>query len=363
MKMACFTGPNSPRPDGQSADCPVFQWGGLTFWPYSYVDNRYSIGLVAYDFNGYLISQVELPGARYVYKITVDPSGMSVTIWGQSDKKVNFNHNPGHGTLTGYAVPCLGPLADHTYVRSGDTGWGCWGRDDGGNPICAGPGNYDHANAFSQTDSHAAIRYGLDGVCHQTANRILYPANVIVSAAHAYWASSWAYGTFGTHNLYAAIVWWKRKREVLGMSEPVPVPGYPYNAAMLSFVQQVQTLHASYAATGALNEQSTTPFTLHSQEFDLMLDHRLGHEKPLNAVADLHTAHNSFLTQKGELDTALGNRSLQPRDYANRVNQLVANGLATSATLLGRDLHVRLFGLEPGAQVQLIDPEIMAAQS
>ena len=93
-------------------------------------------------------------------------------------------------TLTGYAVKISWLGADHTYVRSSvGNKWGCWGRDSGGKAICSGSGSASVANCISQPWSTAGLVYGVTGVCHQTANRILYPARAIVSKASGYWAS------------------------------------------------------------------------------------------------------------------------------------------------------------------------------
>jgi hypothetical protein len=88
MKVACFTGPSSPEPDGPSENCPVVQWGGLTFWPYSYVDNRIGMGIVAYDSAGSVVQEVQKSGARYVWKITVDAAAKTVTFWGQANQTI-----------------------------------------------------------------------------------------------------------------------------------------------------------------------------------------------------------------------------------------------------------------------------------
>lgn len=88
MAVVCMTGPNSPIPDGESATCPVVKWGGLTYWAFSYFDNRDSMGIVGYDKAGNIVSQVEKVGARYVWKATVD--GNTVTFWGQANATVVF---------------------------------------------------------------------------------------------------------------------------------------------------------------------------------------------------------------------------------------------------------------------------------
>lgn len=82
MKMSCHSGPDSFE---LAPDCPVIEWGELTFWPYSYDDNRMSVGAVAYDSAGNLCRSVEVPGSRYIWKITVDPDAETVTFWGQGN--------------------------------------------------------------------------------------------------------------------------------------------------------------------------------------------------------------------------------------------------------------------------------------
>ena len=104
--MACFTGPNSPAPAGGPSDtCPVIQWGGLTYWPYSYVDDRVFMGIVAYDSSGNLVQQTEKPGARYVWKITVDTAAQTVTFWGQANQTIVMTWAELRGSPTIASLP------------------------------------------------------------------------------------------------------------------------------------------------------------------------------------------------------------------------------------------------------------------
>ncbi|WP_217994963.1 hypothetical protein [Methylogaea oryzae] len=89
-KVACMTGPNSPSPDGISQTCPVVQYKGLNFWPFSYVDNRGAINVVGYDAANKLVSQQELAGTRYIWKVTVDANAQTVTFFGQSNGTVTI---------------------------------------------------------------------------------------------------------------------------------------------------------------------------------------------------------------------------------------------------------------------------------
>ncbi len=112
------------------------------------------------------------------------------------------------GKLIGYAAPVQAPIskllkilgknADHTYVISsnGDV-YPCHGGSNGGVIVCSGPGNTDQAKCLAQKDLKAGILYGITGVCHQTANRILTPCGQIVSKAVGYRTSSFAWGDYG----------------------------------------------------------------------------------------------------------------------------------------------------------------------
>lgn len=114
------------------------------------------------------------------------------------------------GMLTGYSLK-MGLLpADHTYVVSSHGHvWRCWGRSAGGIEICAGTGNTAQADCLSQPNSEAGIAYGRTGVCHQTANRILYPCGEMVSGAAGYRGSVFAWGTYGrdpvTRRIYSPL--------------------------------------------------------------------------------------------------------------------------------------------------------------
>lgn len=102
------------------------------------------------------------------------------------------------GALDGFALSTLVGMADHTYVESSNGHvWPCWGRHSGGIRICTGTGNTDQADCLSQPNSQAGISYGVTGVCHQTANRILYPSGQTVSGARGYRGSIFAWGTYG----------------------------------------------------------------------------------------------------------------------------------------------------------------------
>jgi hypothetical protein len=90
MKVTCLQGPNVLQ---SAPSCPVLTIGSFTLWPFSYDDNRVSFGMVMYDPLWRIVNQVEKPGARYVYNITLNGSGSegSVTFSGQADQSVTMS--------------------------------------------------------------------------------------------------------------------------------------------------------------------------------------------------------------------------------------------------------------------------------
>ena len=77
MKVTALTGPNTTQ---SAPSCPALAVGSFTLWPMSYLDNRASFGMVMYDPKWRVVSQVEKPGARYVYKITLHGAGASGSV-------------------------------------------------------------------------------------------------------------------------------------------------------------------------------------------------------------------------------------------------------------------------------------------
>lgn len=105
------------------------------------------------------------------------------------------------GTLIGMHYPTklfLG-AADHAYVRcDGSRAWGCWGGKSGGSEVRRGTGSTAQADAIAEPDERAGVTcYLINGVCHQSANRILLPAGITVRGVRGYSVSESLFGTYG----------------------------------------------------------------------------------------------------------------------------------------------------------------------
>ena len=82
--MRCFDGPSS----FVDSDCPVIECGTLQSWPFSYFDNRFSLGVTTYTSAGTLLRTTELVGTRYVYAAAADAMSETVELRGQDDATV-----------------------------------------------------------------------------------------------------------------------------------------------------------------------------------------------------------------------------------------------------------------------------------
>ncbi len=85
LTALCTTG---PKGDEQTTICPVISYRNAYTWGLSFKDNRFSLGVTSYDGQGHELKSVTKEGARYVYKITVEPAAQTVTFWGQHDMKI-----------------------------------------------------------------------------------------------------------------------------------------------------------------------------------------------------------------------------------------------------------------------------------
>ena len=68
--------------------CDVIGYNGLTYWAFSYHDNREALSVCGYDANNDLREQINVSGTRYLWQITEDPTAQTVTFYGQLNQTV-----------------------------------------------------------------------------------------------------------------------------------------------------------------------------------------------------------------------------------------------------------------------------------
>jgi hypothetical protein len=273
--------------------------------------------------------------------------------------------------LYGYAINLeWTDQADHTYVTSSDGfAWPCWGRSSGGRMVCGGGGSSLRANCLSELQ--AFLIYGVNGVCHQAANRILAPASwVTVSGAKGYWASVGAYGPYGTN----VTIWMPRlaycntlqgDRRVRAKASGArrrrkPDEEFPQEPGELEYLQNVRALHEEFIRAGLQRGQPVEllPPDMRSQEFELLLDYRLGARGAADQRRAVVDIHREAIDQLEQLNKKLVIRSVDGETFAARANSTVGKMLQRHAKELGRDRFEQTYGIAPRRRFVLVDPRI-----
>jgi hypothetical protein len=267
-------------------------------------------------------------------------------------------------TLYAWAVPAFiaeSPV-DHTWVTTydnrvhsypddqqvaaaGEFYWYCWGafHAKGGTPNNAtgflGQQAGDlavarclvQANADSRTVPAARgsiFTYGVDGVCDQLANQVLYAtaqgtaSPLTVQNARGYMASVFIYGTYGLQHA----AWWAQIHRCGG--RPLPTPGGP----------------AMVAAAGR-------PPTPPPDDFEARAREVLESENPklLGDLLALRADVHRFTAQRWPGFTEPSAEALNARNQ---------HMLEQAAQLLGPEKFQRIFGFPPSQKLDLVDPKM-----
>jgi hypothetical protein len=267
-------------------------------------------------------------------------------------------------TLHAWAVPAFvnGSPVDHTWVTNFDNQkvnyptiadviaakrsyWFCWGSYHPiggvpGNPtgkLGSRKGNLAYATCLVTPNADprhvpagrgTIFIYGVDGVCHQLANQVLYSTGVggaapmTVHGARGYPASSFIYGTYGLQ--HAA---WVAKIASCGASSKVsPV-----------------TVHGTGGATGMPKQTEPDDFEAHARS--VLADE----PELLSRLLSLRSEVQSFAAQR------IPGTVAPPAEMLNARNQHL---LDEAARLLGPEKFEKVFGFKPEERINLVDPSL-----
>lgn len=163
------------------------------------------------------------------------------------------------------------------------------------------------------------IRYGIDGVCHQISNQVLYPTKQKVEKARGYILSRAIFGEYGLRQDE-----WDLKLASCRMP------------SMLRAQSLSTSLFLLRRARILFGVVSTIPDELNVRLTDLRKD-------------------------IGEIGLAVSVRNESATDRAGRLNQRINGFLNVAADILEAQHleghYLRLFGFPPRVEVNLIDPE------
>lgn len=266
-------------------------------------------------------------------------------------------------------------IADHAFVKAPNNGpayFDCWGghSGDGQYQVEGGAGDGNYAvedccrgiDVLGRKDTAYIEAYGIDGVCHQAANRFLYsacpwwgPAVVVTDPFHGVRggiASVLAFGTYG--NTFAAFlsIYGTCKLTHTGLSLERPPKAIP-KSSTTGYREELGVLLTDYADR-TLRGDTPNPFDHIRSEFEIIVKHALGTEFVTDKIAELHGA---LLREKETIAAS----NAKGEDFANKINDAINSCLGQIATHLGADQYRRLFDLDPDVPLILVRPEIAAA--
>ena len=265
-------------------------------------------------------------------------------------------------TLAGHSLPAaVAPWWDHTYVTS-DQGhvWPCWGRAAGGAEICSGFGDTAFADCLSQPSSQAGLRYGVTGVCHQTANRILFPAQQLVDRAKGYNVSVFQYGTYGRGT-------WAELERCANLRGGTPQPTLGNPGAQMSkpsrlLTLTIEALRDITAKTFGL-PQLPTEDQVRRAEFRAIWETQLGKDFAPDQREAVSEIQAKMREELDELRKVLDEGHLSRVTFLDASTGIVDVTLDRCEDLLGREKFQRLFGGSAREAARtLVDPVVFFAQ-
>ena len=252
--------------------------------------------------------------------------------------------------LTGWAIPMVSLPWDHSYVTSScGLQWHCRGRVAGGIAIAMGQGSSIIADCLSQINSHAGLRYWKDGVCHQMANRMLYPAGqVTVAKCNGYGFSSFRYGHYG-----------KGTWHQLATCYP---PG-TIHAGGIGTPSQQDDAMANTNAYGRSDYLGQADQQRRLSELEQTILVTLGRPLDPETFTNLAAIQAQLWREDNHLDWLLEHREIDEDQYFHRMNAAAATAMTLSRAVLGAEAFRAIFGELGEHPEQFIDRETLLASN
>ena len=282
-----------------------------------------------------------------------------------------------------YPTPTFANLADHTYVRCGTGGraWSCWGGKTGGTELRAGVGSTRRANAIAEPNERGGITcYLINGVCHQSANRILLPAAITAQGARGYEVSEALFGPYGrprgpfgtcrapfdqhpgvTGDLpeCADGVRMVRARGRSSAARRVRARPPRQEARYIREVLAVYRRAQPRTRAGVRGLRGPELERFHLRLFMLQVQYRLGSRVGRSRSRWLQDIRLSTERSRMKIEEWYGHREMTAGEFVRAFNTETVLFQDAAAGALDTTQYHALFGLAPGDTVVLADPRVL----
>jgi hypothetical protein len=245
--------------------------------------------------------------------------------------------SPAGDILEAYGI-ITSQQALHTYVVCLATGdnWDCHGLPNTPvpPPLCSGKGNVLLARCIEGGDEAGlGPFYPTAGVCHQIANRILFPANIRIPINH--WqvrVSHLAYGPFGRNlsTMPTQNHWPDRLQICRG-------------GGSIGAVESSESMGSKSGVLSSMNDPSSS-VDQKAELSSLIKAAGLGHsvnDETLSALAKMQQHLQSCVAELGEM---LSVRTISPEQYIERMDLAFREASSFGARVLGENDFHAVFG-------------------
>ena len=264
-----------------------------------------------------------------------------------------------------YPTKLLLGLADHTYVECTEgKGWGCWGGKTGGTALRSGHGSTRRADRIAEPNERANIKcYAINGVCHQSANRVLWPARITVRGARGYKLSEAIYGPYGRFRALFGLCNAPFHRHP-GINGDLPECMFKVAARAQAeveddaqYLERAVEIYEGYGPLDAMALDEGAMVDLHVQLFLLLAQRELG-PKRVGAAEKVVGIRAGEERERMEIERDFADRKLSLERFVKEVNDLTDRFQDQVAEAMAPEDYSLLLGLLPGDKVQLVDPDI-----
>ena len=286
------------------------------------------------------------------------------------------------GTLVAwhYRSNLFAKMADHTYVTCGNGArrWKCWGGCKGGDALIQGAGETKQANAIAQPDGRAGITcYLINGVCHQSANRVLFPAGITVHGARGYYISESLYGPYGRpHGAFGTCnAPFDRHTGMSGdLPESTVIQGqhiadesdsiakianqHPEPERYTEYLRRVNDLYAG-AEMKELEVEPAKLLPFQLKLFEELIRFKLG-SSFLNKrkTENLQEVRGQIEDERISIENSFGRNNISVDEFVSGFNSLTESFQKQMANILKRGEYTQFLGIEPDDMVVLGDVDI-----
>ncbi len=264
---------------------------------------------------------------------------------------VSYTEHKGIHSITAYGlyavIKALDGKADHTYVVGTDqkTGhklvWNCGGAYEGGRELTHGEADGLICDCISLRKEDiklaggmAGIRYGIDGVCHQAANRIMYPAGLVVDKANGWKLSSKIYGRLGLSAIdgKGKALWDKILNRCMGVTSETP--------------KEFTT------------SEIFDPTQEHLLELEYDIHEHSGHELSENQSNDILSEYKALQESQLRLSSDIKEGKTTGVSFAMDLNNSISNYISNISKITRPTVSEAVFEIESGKPIYLVNPDI-----